>query len=109
MINWIKLITCIAMIESGGNPNAINHQENARGMLQMRKLAFIDAQSMTRTNFQHKDVHSPKIAVCMFRAYIAKYLGSKPKLVDVINLWNGGPSRNARPDYMNKVLNLYYN
>jgi len=108
MIDWIALLTAIAMVESGCNPDAFNAAEQAVGLYQMRPLALQDANDVAGTDFKSKDLGDTRVATAMLRAYCYRYLGGEPTITDVIDLWQSGPNiMKANADYKTRVLNLY--
>lgn len=107
MINWLLLLQAIAMVESGLDPDAYNDRELAVGLYQMRPAALRDANEVAGTEFKSRDLRNPRVATAMLRAYVYRYLGNKPQVTDILDLWNGGPTGKANPDYKQRVLNLY--
>lgn len=107
MIDWLALLTAIAMVESNCDPDSVNLKEKAWGLYQMRPRALRDANEVAGTSFKSRDLAKPAVAVSMLRAYCYRYLGNDPTVEEVVRTWNGGPSQKARPEYVERVINLY--
>ena len=90
MIHWESLIAALAMVESGGDPQAINPREQAYGLYQMRGAALQDANEHFGTHYRLRDCWDVRIAEKMLLAYLARWKceSSDEKAARV---WNGGP------------------
>jgi hypothetical protein len=93
------LLLAIATVESDNNPLAINEDEQAYGLFQVRQPALDDVNQKLRIQvygFTLNDCLEPRVAQIVFRTYVSIYatpyrLGRQPTDEDIARIWNGGP------------------
>jgi len=104
------LILAIAMVESGGNTEAVNQTENAVGWLQIRPICVQDVNRILGEHrFKLADRCSKEKSIQMFKIYTEHYIKAY-KLEDTFEnrarIWNGGPKgykKNSTLKYWEKV------
>ncbi len=108
----------IALLESGGDPNALNEREDAVGILQIRPICLRDVNENLREGpkFSLYDRRDPELSAKMFRAYIDWYLVVVPSerpeatIEKIARIWNGGPSgpsKQSTASYGMKAVKLF--
>ena len=112
-MDFASLILAIAIVESGGNPNAIGDNGKSFGELQIRKCVVEDVNRIYKTKFKHKDAFdrtkSKTIAIAYLRYWGKVYSErNETELTQEIcaRIWNGGPSgplKDSTVEYWNKV------
>lgn len=95
----------ICQVESGGNPDAHNPGEDARGIAQIRAIMVKDVNRIAGTSYRHDDAYDPEKAREMFDIYCTHYHphGTAEQLA---RAWNGGPKGPSKPStlgYWRKV------
>ena len=92
------VIQAIILLESGGDPLAVNKAEGAYGILQIRKIYVEDVNRIAGTTFTHEDAFNEEKAMKMFVIYNLHYIralerreGRKATWEDVVRMHNGGP------------------
>lgn len=85
-----KIFTAIAKVESSLNPKALNKSEDARGIVQIRKLYLADANAYLKQKIKHDSCYNVSISYIVFKAYMKKY---KAKTFEqCARLHNAGPA-----------------
>tara|TARA_R110002126_G_scaffold36851_1_gene111729 strand:+ start:1376 stop:1741 length:366 start_codon:yes stop_codon:yes gene_type:complete len=111
----LSLTGAIIQVESGGNDNAVGDNGRALGSMQIWQCVWDDVKSSpTLQDYTYQDVKKRKIALIVFRLYMARYatkkrLGRTPTFQDKARIWNGGPNgykKQATVKYWNKVKEL---
>jgi hypothetical protein len=98
-----RIFTAIAKVESSLNPNAHNKSEDARGIVQIRKLYLKDANSFIRGNVSHNQCFKVSASYTVFKAYMKRY---KAKTFEqCARLHNAGPKWRSKI----KATNGYWN
>jgi hypothetical protein len=100
-----SLFNAVAMVESSGNPKAINKKEMAYGLVQVRQIRINDYYQHTGVRYTLKDMLDSSRAKEVF----IYYANANYKLGDqyIIRSWNGGPHamhKKKTIKYYNKVL-----
>lgn len=100
-----KIFVKIAQVESTCHAQAWNKAEDARGIVQIRKLYLIDANQFLDTKYSHNDCFYPHISFKLFKAYMRLYKAST--FEECARLHNAGPNwrnkLNKTDKYWNKV------
>lgn len=91
MINWMRLFSVIAMIESGNDPTARNEAENAIGVLQIRKGVVKDVNETMGTHVKHEACFDPIISRWFCVHYLKRY-DAVSSYEKACRVWNGGPA-----------------
>jgi len=92
-------MNAISIVESGNDPSAVNPEEMAIGLLQIRQIYVDDVNRIAKTNYKHDDAFNPKKSEEMFLIY-ARYWGKRAgrlqgrpvTLEDIARCHNGGPN-----------------
>ena len=94
----------LAGVESGHNDAAVNAAEGAHGRFQIRQGYLTDANEVLGTAYTLRDMHDPRKAMEVVRAYLGRYApafeartGRPATAVDLARIHNGGP-RGAEKD-----------
>lgn len=97
----LVLILAIAMVESGGDVNAVNEAEDAVGYLQIRPCCVEDVNRILgEEKFTLADRYSKEKSIEMFKVYTAYYYvhysddikkAGISKEEAMARIWNGGP------------------
>lgn len=94
----------LAGVESGHNDAAVNAAEGAHGRFQIRQGYLTDANEVLGTAYTLRDMHDPRLAMEVVRAYLGRYApafeartGRPATAVDLARIHNGGP-RGAEKD-----------
>jgi len=117
-MNWAALIAAIAMVESGGDPQAVGDGGRAIGILQVRKILIEDVNRVADTWYRWpQDARDPAKSRRIARLYLDYYCGrytartGQAITPDVAaRIWNGGPRGYAfscTADYGRRVAALY--
>lgn len=91
------LLAAIIAVESGGNCNAYNKNENAAGCMQIRPIFVKDINRILgKERFTLADRYdkrkSKQMAMIFWSHYcVQKRLGREPTLEDLARCFNGGP------------------
>jgi len=94
-MNWKILLLAISMIESSGNPAAINKKENAIGLYQLRQIYIDDVNRMHNTSYTLDDAWNPVIAEEIVKLYISSWLDKRDlnyTYQNAARIHNGGPN-----------------
>ena len=96
MTAWLLFLKALALVESGGNPQAIGDGGDSWGMYQLQAAYVQDAAQFAGENWTHEDAFNPVLARKIVRAYMARYatkkrLGREPTYELVSRIHNGGP------------------
>lgn len=97
----------ICQVESGGDPDAHNPGEDARGIAQIRAIMVRDVNRILgERRYTHDDAYDPVKAREMFDIYNAHYHPTaSPERI--ARCWNGGPrghERSSTLGYWRRVL-----
>ena len=103
MTAWLLFLTALALVESGGNPNAIGDGGASWGMYQLQAAYVQDASEWGLSNgvidkpFEHSDAFNPEQAELIIQCYMGRYatpkrLGRQPTIEDWTRIHNGGPN-----------------
>jgi len=104
-----KIIIAIVNYESSGNTNAVNHRENAVGILQIRPIMVKEVNRLSDIKFTLRDRYDSIKSVKMFKIY-QKHFNPKWNFERACRLWNGGRSgmrKQATIKYYKKVVMKY--
>lgn len=119
-----ELMRVLQRLESTDNPMAWKKDEDARGILQIRKPMIDDVNRIISLNkdkesplygmsFKHQDAFDPEKAALIFDIYSDFYtrkfwLKREPTNRDVARMWNGGPKGKDKEltKYEGKVQNI---
>lgn len=82
-----KLIRAIVMVESLGNPMAVNISEEAYGAFQIRPIRLLDYYRRTGENYKTEDCFNFEISRKIF-LYYAENMGY-PDFQSIARHWNG--------------------
>jgi hypothetical protein len=99
----------ICLVESGGDPHAVNRIENAVGIVQIRPCVVADCNRIVgKARWSLADRTDPIASYEMFRTYLRFYApaGSVERWA---RIWNGGPSGDKKAStlgYWGKVQTL---
>jgi len=109
LLNLIIGILCI--LESGGDPDAYKADEDAVGILQIRRVMVRDvneilkSQGLAAMSFDYEDRCSPNASMTMARIYLRHYEkfsdGAAPEQWYVeycSRIWQGGPDGYREPE-----------
>ena len=99
-MTWIKLLSAIAMIESSGNPNAINESEQAFGLYQLRQIYIDDVNRTQGTNFTHQDafdVEKAEQIVMLYTIYWCERRNLPMTAENILRFHNGGSNWIHKP------------
>ena len=103
--NFNQFLNILSKIESGGNIKAYNKSEDAKGIYQIRKLYFLDAQKFNNqlNKYTHDDCFNIEVSKLVVISYLNKYCknGSMEQLARC---------HNSGPNYKNKyhLTNNYW-
>ena len=92
-MTWIKILSAIAMIESSGNPNAVNEKEQAFGLYQLRQIYIDDVNRVYETDFTHQDafnVDKAERIVKLYTTYWCKKRNLPITAENIARFHNGG-------------------
>ena len=87
-ISFTLLLIAVSLVESGGNPNALNKKENAYGLMQIRQCCVDDLNRHYGTNYALADFYNPKLARWAFVHYTSLY--GAATFEDRCRCWNSG-------------------
>lgn len=101
-----RVWAAICQVESGGDPDAHNPSEDARGIAQIRAIMVEDINRIVGENrYAHNDAYNPAKAREMFDIYNRHY-HPKGDYERIARCWNGGPQghkKQATLAYWRKV------
>ena len=86
---FIKLLTALIVVESGGNPKAYSSHEGAVGILQIRQICLTDVNIRYNTSLELGDCYNPTVARWVCVHYLKMYNASSYE--EAARIWNGGP------------------
>ena len=103
MTAWILFLKALALVESGGNPEAIGDGGASWGKYQLQAAYVQDASEWGLANgviakpFKHEDALNPERAELIIYCYMKRYatpkrLGRQPTMEDWTRIHNGGPN-----------------
>lgn len=99
-----EFLARLAAVESGGSDAAINFEEGAYGRYQVREPYLADANAALGTSYTLAEMHDPRKAAEVVRAYLLRYgaaferrVGREATDEDLARIHNGGP-RGAERD-----------
>ena len=105
--DWSRVTAAIAIVESKGNPRAVNG--DAVGLLQIRPILVRDINRILKLRKSSKrytlnDRYNPQKSREMFEIY-QSYYNPSGSVEKAIRLWNGGSGYTVRgtQSYYNKV------
>lgn len=114
-VDVYKVIEAIEIVESNGNPNAINESENAFGALQIREIMIDDYNRITNQNFPHDIAYNRAFAYIVAQEIFSHYMKGieNPTAKHLAFIWNGGGSAwkrvdNPKNDKKQKNLDRYW-
>jgi hypothetical protein len=99
-----RLAHAFAVVESNDNPKAVNHKENAVGLLQIRPIMVKQANQIVGEDiYTLSDRHDSLTSIAIFHTVMSE---KNPELdIDkAIDIWNP----NASTEYRNLVKSVYY-
>lgn len=103
----LRVAMAIASVESGLDPFAIGDGGASMGLLQIGQSVIQDVNNNPVLRFEWPtDAMDPKVAVLIMYLYMEAY--NATGVEDAAALWNGGPSRRAKRDYVERVANVYH-
>lgn len=95
----LQLIAAIIAVESGGDLQAYNAAENARGCMQIRPCVIEDVNHFSHTTWTHEDAWEKTPSMAIFLEYTDLWI-KRLKYDDTpevrARIWNGGPYGPAR-------------
>jgi len=96
MISAVKLsilLSAMAMVESGGNPNAFNYEEQAVGLYQIRPPVVLDVNRVYKTEYQLEDAFDPVKADRIARLYLTYWtaMHRQDSIESAARIWVAGP------------------
>ena len=103
MTAWLLFLKALALVESGGNPEAIGDGGDSWGKYQLQAAYVQDASEWGLSSglidkpFEHSDAFNPKRAELIIQCYMGRYatpkrLGRQPTIEDWTRIHNGGPN-----------------
>ena len=103
MTAWLLFLKALALVESGGNPEAIGDGGDSWGKYQLQAAYVQDASEWGLANgvidkpFEHSDAFNPEQAELIIQCYMGRYatpkrLGRQPTIEDWTRIHNGGPN-----------------
>lgn len=107
-----KLILAISIHESGNNENAYNNEEDAVGILQIRKIYVDEANRLSGKKFQYVDRFDKEKSIEMFKIIMDKNCNSyNIDSVCVIHNAGGFSSRDFEitKGYRDSIKRIYLN
>lgn len=114
-MNWELLIAALIQVESSGDYAAINKEEQAFGLLQIRPCIVEDVNRLYGTNYQHTRylMSRPEYIIPICKQYLIYWggryegeTGLRPSYEVYARIWNGGPRgvhKDSTVTYWNKV------
>jgi hypothetical protein len=107
------LITALCHVESGGDVNAYNSDEEAAGILQIRPICLQDINRFSHRAYTLDDRYDEALSRMMAHEYLTYYGNQirriekrEPTLEDLSRIFNGGPTgylRDSTDPYWEKV------
>ena len=100
-----RLAHAFAVVESNNNPNAVNHRENAVGLLQIRPIMIRQANMIVGEDiYTLFDRHDSIMSIAIFHTVMSE-LNPTLDIDRAIDIWNPNASR----EYRNLVIAVYEN
>ena len=110
------LLPALAIVESSGNPKAVNAKENACGLYQIRPIYLADVNRILgKEAYTLDDRFDPQKSAEIVKIYLTHYgkvyqkqTGKTPTLEVLARIHNGGPSgwkKESTKDYWKKLRN----
>ena len=107
---FINILNAISMVESSNNPNAYNAEEDAVGILQIRKCMVDDVNRILGYDkFTYEDRWSVLPSKEMFAIFVEHY--ELDTAEEIARCWNGGPRGCMKANtliYWNKIEEELY-
>ena len=98
-----RLAHAFALVESNDNPRAVNHQENAVGLLQIRPIMVRQANQIVGEDiYTLSDRHDSLTSIAIFHTVMSE-LNPTLDINRAIEIWNPNASR----EYRNLVKSVY--
>jgi hypothetical protein len=99
-----KLAHAFAVVESNDNPRAVNHRENAVGLLQIRPIMIRQANLIVGEDlYELSDRHDSLVSIAIFHTVMSE-LNPTLDVDKAIDIWNPNASR----EYRNCIKSVYY-
>lgn len=99
-----RLAHAFAVVESGDNPKAINHRENAVGLLQIRPIMIRQANMIVGEDlYELSDRHDSLVSIAIFHTVMSE-LNPELDVDKAIDIWNP----NATQSYRNLIKAIYH-
>lgn len=97
-----EILNAIIQQESGGDANAFNETENARGVLQIRPIMVRDVNRIlalqgSEMRYTHDDTWNRERSIEMFWIYHNNY-NPGADAERIARTWNGGPDGHTEPE-----------
>lgn len=100
-----RLAHAFAVVESNDNPHAVNHRENAVGLLQIRPIMVRQANQIVGEDlYELSDREDSLVSLGIFHTVMSE-LNPTLDVDRAIEIWNPNASR----EYSNLVKSVYYN
>jgi len=88
-----SVLDAIAVVESGGDPNAIGDAGKALGMYQIHEAYWMDGARLLGVNWPYEDASDPQKSRAVVRAYLMHYQQGYPATPETYaRIHNGGPN-----------------
>lgn len=103
----VFLLMAVALVESSGNPRAVNKAEQAYGLHQTRQAALDDVNRANGTSFTLEDCLDPGVSSFVFWRYGILYKAKNAE--EHARMWNGGPRGHMKRgtlDYWERVSGI---
>lgn len=98
-----RLAHAFALVESNDNPRAVNHQENAVGLLQIRPIMVRQANQIVGEDiYTLSDRHDSLTSIAIFHTVMSE-LNPTLDIDRAIEIWNPNASR----EYRNLIKSVY--
>lgn len=99
-----KLAYAFAVVESNNNPHAVNHHENAVGLLQIRPIMIKQANQIVGEDiYELTDREDSLVSLGIFHTIMSE-LNPTLDVDKAIDIWNP----NASTEYRNLIKSVYY-
>jgi len=94
-MNWGILLSALMAVESGGDPFAHNKAEDARGVLQIRKIMVADVNRIYSTTYKHNQCWDEDTSIMLCVLYLRHYGADSYEAA--ARSWVGGPNGMTKP------------